>query len=96
MPFMPLPGLLDSEIAWVIRQVAEHIDRQRQTYRGRAVPLNAGQKAAMQLFFSASPLGSARVLVLTGECFSNPPFYGALAQTGVGARCLGSLVEAGP
>jgi hypothetical protein len=79
---MFIPTLTEPQIAWVVQQVAEYIDRQRQTHRGWPVPLNAGQKAAMQPFFPASTLESARVLVLTGERVSNPPFYGALAQMG--------------
>ena len=79
---MPLPKLRDSETAWVIQQVAEYIERQRQTYRVRAVLLNAGQRAAMQPFFLPSTLDSVRILVLTGERVGNPPFYRALVQMG--------------
>jgi len=85
---MPLPKLHDTETAWVIQQVAEYIERQRQTYRVRAVLLNAGQRAAMQPFFLPSTLESARVLVLTGERVGNPPFYRALVQVGFEAAAL--------
>ena len=62
---LPLPRLDESEISFIIQQVAEYIDRQRQTYRGRAVHLNAGQKVTMKPFFPASTLESVKVLVLT-------------------------------
>jgi hypothetical protein len=79
---MPVPTLNESQTAWVVEQVAEYIDQQRQTYRERAMPLNASQRAAMQPFFPASTLDSAIVLVLTGDRVSNPPFYSALVQMG--------------
>lgn len=78
---MLLPRLAETPLAWIIEQVAEHyIDRQRKTYRGRAVPLLARQRAAMQPFFLESILDSARLLVLADERVGNPPFYGALAK----------------
>lgn len=79
---MPLPNLRDAEIAWVIQQVAEYIERQRQTYRGRAVPLNGHQKSAMRPFFPPSALDSTRVLVLGRERVTNPHFYPELQRMG--------------
>jgi hypothetical protein len=79
---MPLPKLHDAEITWVIQQVAEYIGQQRQTYRGRAVPLDAHQRSAMQPFFPPSALDSTRVVVLAGERVSNPPFYRELQRMG--------------
>ena len=85
---MPFPRLSNEQLEWVIQQVAEYIERQRQTYRSGAVSLNAAQKAAMQPFFLPSTLESARVLVLTGERVGNPPFYRALVQVGFDAGAL--------
>lgn len=79
---MPLPILSDEQIRWVTGEVALYIDRQRATYIGRAVHLNATQRTATQPFFSTSALDSARVLVLTGERVGNPPFYPQLIQMG--------------
>ena len=79
---MPMPTLNEQQIAWVVEQVAEYIDRQRQIYRRKAVLLNANQRAAMRPFFPASTLDALRVTVLTGERVSNPPFYSALVQMG--------------
>jgi hypothetical protein len=58
------------------------------TYRGRTLPLNAGQIAAMQPFFLASTLDSVKVLVLSPERVSNPPFYRQLLQMGFTAAAL--------
>lgn len=88
---MPLPKLRDAEIAWVIQQVAEYIEQQRQTYRGRVVPLDCHQRSTMQPFFPAATLDSARVVVLTGERVVNPPFYGQLVQMGFKPAALPNL-----
>jgi hypothetical protein len=83
-----MPALNERQVASVIQQVTEYIDRQRKTYRERAVPLNASQRATMQPFFPASTLDSARIVVLTGERVGNPPFYGQLLQMGFEAAVL--------
>jgi hypothetical protein len=79
---VPVPQLNEAQIAWIIQQVAEYIEQQRQTYRGRAVPLDGRQRSAMQSFFPSSTLDSARVVVLAGERVSNPPFYPELQKMG--------------
>jgi hypothetical protein len=79
---MPLPRLSDSQIAWISEQVARYIDRQRQKYRPRAVPLDRNQRTAVQSFFAAATLDSARVIVLAGQRVGNPPFYGELIKMG--------------
>src|ERR1039458_3790613 len=85
---MPLPKLKDAQIAWVIKQVAAYIERQRQMYRRWAVPLDPNQLAAMRPFFPASALNAARLAVLAGERVSNPPFYGELIRIGFEAGSL--------
>jgi hypothetical protein len=90
---MPLPKLRDAEIAWVIQQVAEYIGQQRQTYRGRAVPLDVHQRSAMQPFFPLSALDSTRVVVLAGERVSNPPFYGEILKMGFEAGSLPDFAD---
>lgn len=79
---MLMPTLSESEITWLVRQVAGYIDRQRQIYRFKALPLNASQREAMQRFFPASTLDAVRVTVLTRERVGNPPFYRQLVQMG--------------
>jgi hypothetical protein len=76
---MPLPRPDDAQVAWVIRQVAEYIQQQRQTYRQSAVSVNATQMAAMQPFFPKSTLDSTRVIVLCGERVGNR--YGQKTRT---------------
>ena len=85
---MPLPNISAAQIEWVIQQVAAYIDRQRQTYIRRAVPLSHSQNAIMQPFFSKSTLNSARVVVLAGERVGNPPFYTELVTMGFEAGSL--------
>ena len=85
---LPLPKLSDAQIEWVVKQVAAYIDRQRQTYIRRAVPLDPNQMAAMRPFFPASTLDAARLAVLAGERVSNPPFYGELMRMGFEAGSL--------
>lgn len=79
---MPLPKLGDAQVGWVIQQVAEYIDRQRQAFRDKTVRLSGNQVAAMQPFFPSSTLDSAQLLVLTEDRVGNPPFYPQLVQMG--------------
>jgi len=90
---MPLPKLTDGQIASVSRQVAGYIDTQRQTYRPRAVPLDRNQKTAVQSFFPAATLDSARVVVLAGERIGNPPFYGELIKMGFALASLPDFAQ---
>ena len=85
---MPLPKLTDSQIAWVIQQVAAYIGEQRDIYAHRALPLDAVQRAAMRSFFRAAILDSARVLVLSEERVGNPLFYGDLIKIGFSGNYL--------
>jgi hypothetical protein len=79
---MPLPKLEDAQLGWVIQQVAEYIDRQRQAFRVKAVRLTENQVTAMKGFFPSFSLDSARLLVLTGDHVGNPPFYPQLVRIG--------------
>jgi hypothetical protein len=85
---MPLPKLGDEQAEWVVQQVAAYIGGQRQTYRDEAVALSQNQRTVMQLFFPASTLDSARVVVLAGQRVSNPTFYGELLKMGFEAGSL--------
>jgi hypothetical protein len=90
---MPLPKLGDAQIVWVIQEVAAHIEGRRQTYARMATPLNQNQKSAMQPFFPASSLDSARVVVLSEERVSNPPFYPELQKMGFEPGSLPNFAE---
>jgi hypothetical protein len=90
---MPLPNISAAQIEWVIQQVAAYIERQRQTYRRGAVPLNQNQKTTLQAFFPHSTLESARIVVLAGARVGNPPFYGELMKMGFEAGSLPDFAE---
>jgi hypothetical protein len=85
---VPLPNISAAQIEWIVKQVAAYIERQRQTYMRRAVPLSQSQNATMRPFFPKSTLNSALVVVLAGERVSNPPFYGELMRMGFEAGSL--------
>jgi hypothetical protein len=85
---MSFPKLNDQQIARVIQQVATYIEQQRQIYRGVAVPLNGRQSAAMERFFPVSTLDSTRIVVLSGQHVSNPPFYVEVIRMGFEAGSL--------
>jgi hypothetical protein len=73
---VPFPKLSDEQVEWFIQQVLAYIDRQRQTYRDKEVPLDTTQLAIMRPFFPALALNSTRVVTLAPERVGNPPFYG--------------------
>ena len=79
---MRLPKLNDEQVAWIVKEVTGYIQKQRQLFIARAVHLNPNQKAALQSFFPASALDSARILALAKERVSNPYFYAQLLGMG--------------
>ena len=79
---MLLPKLSDEQVAWIVKEVANYIQKQRHRFIARAVHLNPNQKADLQSFFPASALDSARILVLTRERVPNPYFYAQLLAMG--------------
>lgn len=85
---LPIPKLTDAQIAWIIENVAAYIQRQRQTYRGRAMELDSRQRSAMQPFFPASVLEATRLVALGDERVSNPEFYGELIRMGFDSDSL--------
>ncbi len=90
---MPLPKLVEVQVEWVKRQVAEYIAGQHKTYRGRAMLLDRNQMEAMGPFFPNSTLDSARVLMLSGERVANPPFYAQLVQMGFEPAALPDFAD---
>jgi len=79
---MPLPKLSDEQVAWIAKEVAAYIQKQRQLFIPRTVLLNPDQKAALQPFFPASTLDSSRVGTLAIERVPNPYFYPQLLAMG--------------
>lgn len=47
---MPLPKLGDAQISWIIEQVAQYNQQQRQNHGGTALTLDPNQKLAVQPF----------------------------------------------
>jgi hypothetical protein len=85
---MPLPKLADSQIEWVVQQVAAYIEQQRQTYRPGVAPLSLSQMTTMRPYFPEPTLDSTRLVVLAGQRVNNPPFYGELIRMGFEAALL--------
>src|SRR6516165_10109369 len=79
---MPAPQLSENQVAQVSALVAQYIDRKRETYAPRAVPLSKQEHAAMSGFFPQTVLASTRLLVLQGERVANPDFYPVLRSLG--------------
>ena len=90
---MPLPSLGSLQVDSVMRQVAEYIAVQHRTYHHRAMALDRNQKEAMEPFFPASTLDSARVLVLSSERVCNPPFYAELLHMGFDRAILPDFTD---
>ena len=85
---MPLPNLSPGQVETIAGWAVGYIEGKRQTYSAHASPLNNNQREVMVPFFPEAVLNSTRVLVLTGEQVSNPPFYGELVKMGFEERSL--------
>src|SRR6266849_8385906 len=79
---MRFPKLSDSQIAWVVQEVAAYLERPRRSSLRGAAPLSDNQKAVMVSFLPESTLNSARIVMLRGIRVGNPPFYEELVQMG--------------
>jgi len=90
---MPLPNLSPGQVEMIVGWVADYIEVKRQTYSANASPLDNNQKAIMAPFFLEPVLNSTRVVVLTGERVSNPPFYSALVEMGIEESLLPDFSE---
>jgi hypothetical protein len=85
---MSLPELSDSQIAWVVQEVAAYIERQRRSFLRWAAPISQNQKTVMRSFFPEFTLDSVRIVMLRGIRIGNPPFYAELVQMGFEAGSL--------
>lgn len=78
---MSLPAVPPTELAEVIREVAEYTQQQRRYFFSLAKPLSPEQKRTMEPFFSRPILDAVRVHVIPPASFPNPPFvYRARAR----------------
>jgi hypothetical protein len=85
---MPSPSLSAAQVEWVAQQVVAFITHQLKTYRPSAAPLSVSQKNAMRPFFPEHALDSTRLVVLTRQRVTNPPFYAELMRMGFDAASL--------
>ena len=67
-----LPPAMISQIASMIE---DYISTSRNKYAAQAVPLTESQRGAMQAYFPADVLDSARLCVLPGTRVPNPSMY---------------------
>lgn len=79
--------------ALVVDEVAAYIHQQRQLFIPRTVLLNPNQKVALQPFFPASALDSARVVALAIERVPNPYFYPQLLAIGFTPESLPDFTQ---
>jgi hypothetical protein len=80
MDFKNLPPAMVSQL---VSMVEDYITSSRKKYAPQAVPVTEAQRSAMQPFFSAAVLDSARLCVLHGTRVSNPPMYAMAKMMGI-------------
>ena len=92
---MPMLNLSVVQVQLVVQQVAAYIGHQRQTYRPGAAPLSLSRKTIMRPLFPEPAVDSARLVVLSGQRVSNPPFYPTLVEMGFDPASLPDFTEMG-
>jgi hypothetical protein len=80
---MDLKNLPPAMVSQLASMVEDYISSSRKKYAPQAVPLTDAQRSAMQPFFSAAVLDSARLCVLSGTRVSNPPMYAMAKMMGI-------------
>lgn len=70
-------------ISQLASMVEDYIASNRKKYAPQAAPLTDAQRSAMQPFFSAPVLDSARLCVLHGTRVSNPSMYAMAKMIGI-------------
>lgn len=80
---MDLKNLPPAIIPQLASMVEEYVTSSRKKYAPQAVPLTDAQRTAMQPFFSAAVLDSARLCVLHGTRVSNPSMYTMAKMMGI-------------
>jgi hypothetical protein len=75
-----LPPAMVSQLT---AMVEDYISSSRTKYTPQAVPLSDAQRAAMQQFFPAAVLDSARLCVLRGTRVPNPSMYSMAKMMGI-------------
>ena len=80
---MDLTKLPPAMISQLVSMVEDYILSSRKKYAPQAVPLTDAQRSAMQPFFSAAILDTARLCVLRGTRVSNPSMYPMAKMMGI-------------
>ena len=81
--FMDLKNLSPAMVSQLATMVENYISSSREKYAPQAVPLTDAQRSAMQPFFSAAVLDSARVCVLRDTRVPNPSMYSMAKMMGI-------------
>jgi hypothetical protein len=80
---MDLKNLPPAMISQLVTMVEDYINNSQKKYAPQAGPLTDAQRAAMQPFFPAAVLDSARLCVLHGTRVSNPSMYAMAKMMGI-------------
>jgi hypothetical protein len=80
---MDLKNLPPAMVSQLATMVEDYISSSRTKYAPQAVPLSDAQRAAMQQFFPAAVLDSARLCVLRGTRVPNPSMYSMAKMMGI-------------
>jgi hypothetical protein len=80
---MDLKNLPPAMVSQLTNMVEDYVTSSHKKYAPQAVPLSETQRAAMQPFFSATVLDSARLCVLRGTRVSNPSMYAMAKMMGI-------------
>jgi hypothetical protein len=80
---MDLTKLSPSMVAKIFSMLEDYISGSRKEFAAKAAPLTDAQRAAMQPFFPAALLDSARVCVLRGSRLPNPSIYAMAKMMGI-------------
>jgi len=80
---MDLKNLPPAMVSQLASMVEDYVTGSRKKYAPQAVPLSDAQRSAMQPFFSAPILDSARLCVLHGTRVSNPSMYAMAKMMGI-------------
>ena len=80
---MDLSKLSPAMVSRLASMVEDYISSSREKYAPQAVPLSDAQRAAMQPFFPAAVLDSARLCVLRGTRVPNPSMYAMAKMMGI-------------
>jgi len=80
---MDLSKLSPAMVSRLAATVEDYISSSREKYAPQSVPLSDAQRVAMQPFFPAAVLDSARLCVLRGTRVPNPSMYSMAKMIGI-------------